>query len=226
MNHLPSCRILSTTWFSLPVASFLILRNGVKFLQIKHKNCARMWLRHKTEAKNAQQIDGVRWAAQSQTTNILRPFFPLLWELAFWSPWQSSPFHSILCIISHQTSNFHVSLNHFLHVIFGLPLPLLPSTVHTLLYTQSFPSFLNTCPIHLSLLRLITSLIFSMTKFYWTHTIHFEIRCIILRTVELCQLHAILFIPSTAFTGVKMQCPMYCQMTSTRDAASCMTMEK
>ena len=51
----------------------------------------------------------------------------------------------------------------FSHVIFGLPLPLLPSTVISILFfTQSFPSFLNTCPIHLSLLRLITSLIFSM----------------------------------------------------------------
>ena len=29
-------------------------------------------------------------------------------------------------------------------------------------FTQSYPSFLNTCPIHLSLLHLITSLIFSM----------------------------------------------------------------
>ena len=49
------------------------------------------------------------------------------------------------------------------HVIFGLPPPLLPSTVISILFfTQSFPSFLNTCPIHLSLLRLITSLIFSM----------------------------------------------------------------
>ena len=51
----------------------------------------------------------------------------------------------------------------FSHVIFGLPLPLLSSTVISILFfTQSFPSFLNTCPIHLSLLRLITSLIFSM----------------------------------------------------------------
>ena len=98
------------------------------------------------------------------TTNILRPFFPLLWELAFCSPWQSPPFHSILCIISHQTSNFHVSLNHFLPMLFLVfPYPLLPSTVISILFfTQSFPSFLNTCPIHLSLLRLITSLIFSM----------------------------------------------------------------
>ena len=51
----------------------------------------------------------------------------------------------------------------FSHVIFGLPLPLLPSTVISILFfTQSFPSFLNTCPIHFSLLCLITSLIFSM----------------------------------------------------------------
>ena len=52
----------------------------------------------------------------------------------------------------------------FSHVIFGLPLPLLPSTVISILFfTQSFPPpFLNTCPIHLSLLHLITSLIFSM----------------------------------------------------------------
>ena len=51
----------------------------------------------------------------------------------------------------------------FSHVIFGLPLPLLPSTViFILFFTQSFPYFLNTCPIHLSLLHLITSLIFSM----------------------------------------------------------------
>ena len=53
--------------------------------------------------------------------------------------------------------------NTFSSVIFGLPLPLLPSTVISILFfTQSFPSFLNTCPIHLSLLCLITSLIFSM----------------------------------------------------------------
>ena len=51
----------------------------------------------------------------------------------------------------------------FSHVIFGLPLPLFPSTVISILFfTQSFPSFLSTCPTHLSLLRLITSLIFSM----------------------------------------------------------------
>ena len=49
----------------------------------------------------------------------------------------------------------------FSHVIFGLPLPLLPSTVISILFfTQSVPFFLNTCPIHLSLLCLITSLIF------------------------------------------------------------------
>ena len=54
----------------------------------------------------------------------------------------------------------------FSHVIFGLPLPLLPSTVISILFfTQSFLSFLNTCPIHLSLLHLITSLIFSMPIF-------------------------------------------------------------
>ena len=51
----------------------------------------------------------------------------------------------------------------FSYVIFGLPLPLLPSTVISILFfTQSFLSFLNICPIHLSLLHLITSLIFLM----------------------------------------------------------------
>ena len=90
-------------------------------------------------------------------------FFTLLWVLAFCSPWQSPPFHSILCIISHQTSNFHVSLNHFLpcHFWSFLPLPLL-TVISISFFTQSFPSFLNTCHIHLSLLCLITSLIFSM----------------------------------------------------------------
>ena len=51
----------------------------------------------------------------------------------------------------------------FSYVIFGLPLSLLPSTVISILFfTQSLPSFLNTCPIYLSLLHSITSLIFSM----------------------------------------------------------------
>ena len=49
----------------------------------------------------------------------------------------------------------------FSHVIFGLPLPLLPLTIISILFFT--PSFLNTCPIHLSLLHLITSLIFSMS---------------------------------------------------------------
>ena len=66
----------------------------------------------------------------------MRPFFPLLWELAFCSPWQSPPFHSVLCIISHQTSNFHVSLNHFLlcHFLSSLTSASFNSHIHTLLH--------------------------------------------------------------------------------------------
>ena len=70
------------------------------------------------------------------TTNILRPFFPLLWELTFCYPWQSPPFHSILCIISHQTSNLHVSLNHFLpcHLWSSPTSAPFYSHIHTLLH--------------------------------------------------------------------------------------------
>ena len=73
---------------------------------------------------------------QQTTTNILRPFFPLSWELAFCSPWQSPPFHSTLCIISHQTSNFHVPLNHFLPCHFWSSPTSAPfySHIHTVLH--------------------------------------------------------------------------------------------
>ena len=69
-------------------------------------------------------------------TNILRPFFPTLMGVNLLLPMQSPPFHSILCIISHQTSNFHVSLNHFLpcHLWSSPTSAPFYSHIHTLLH--------------------------------------------------------------------------------------------
>ena len=96
------------------------------------------------------------------TTNILRPFSHL-WELAFAPHDRALHFTQSFASFLTKPLTFMSLSTIFSHVIFGLPLPLLPSTVISILFfTQSFPSFLNTCPIHLSLLHLITSLIFSI----------------------------------------------------------------
>ena len=62
----------------------------------------------------------------------------------------------------------------FTHVILGLPTPLLPSiTISILLLTQSSLSFLSTWPIHLNLLRLITSSISLIPRLFLSSALVF-----------------------------------------------------
>ena len=114
-----------------------LCRQGVMGMLVGRRRRGKQKRRWKDNIKEDMTVLGlVEEEENNKQQKILRSFFPPLWELAFCSPRQSPPFHSILCIISHQTSDLHVSLNHFLLCHFWSSPTSAPfySHLHTLLH--------------------------------------------------------------------------------------------
>ena len=96
---------------------------------------------------------------RATTTVVLRPFSLHTQGLAGGSTQQPSPPLPILRIFLFQPALSLMSLSTtWLHVIFGLPRPLLPSTSNDMIFfTQSSSSFRSTRPNYLNLFRFTAS---------------------------------------------------------------------
>ena len=98
------------------------------------------------------------------TTVILQPFSLLMQELTGSSIQQPLPSLPILCHLSLSFScslfNLHSLMSFsttWLHVILGLPHPLLPSTLNDMIFFTQSSSFHSTCPNHLNLFCFMVS---------------------------------------------------------------------